>query len=354
MEANHALLLAVIFAALAFDFINGFHDTANAIATSVLTRALTVPKAIILAASLNFIGGLVNVQVAKTISKGIVNSDIAAALPQYVVLAAIIGAIIWNLITWWYGLPSSSSHALVGGLVGAVLAFAGPSALWHTDKVTGISQFSPGVMKVVIAMIVSPLAGFVIGFIFMLGVMWIAHDKAPGSINNLFIRLQIASASFMAYSHGNNDAQKSMGIITMALVAYGAQPGSFFYVEPGSFHVPTWVALSCALMMALGTAMGGWRIIRTMGKKVMGFQPVHGFAAETTAASIIEAASFLGAPVSTTHVISSAILGVGSTKRLSAVRWGIAGKIVIAWVLTIPASAAMSAIAFYGLQHYFG
>ena len=346
MVANHTLLFAVIISALVFDFINGFHDTANAIATSVLTRALTVPRAIILAASLNFIGGLVNVQVAKTIGTGIVNSDIAATLPQYVVLAAILGAIVWNLITWWYGLPSSSSHALVGGMAGSVVAFAGPGALWQGE------HFSPGVVKVVVAMIVSPLAGFVIGFLAMLAVIWLVHDRAPGSVNNLFIRLQIMSASFMAYSHGNNDAQKSMGIITMALVAFAAPAGSFFHVAPGSFHVPTWVAFSCALMMALGTAVGGWRIIATMGKKVIGFQPVHGFAAETTAASIIEAASFLGAPVSTTHVISAAILGVGSTKRLSAVRWGIAGKIVIAWILTIPASALMSALAFYVLRAF--
>lgn len=346
MDQTHVLLIAVIVAALAFDFINGFHDTANAIATSVLTRALTVPRAILLAASLNFIGGLVNVQVAKTISKGIVNNEIAAVMPQYVVLAAIIGAIIWNLITWWYGLPSSSSHALVGGLVGAVLAFAGPSALWHGN------QFSPGVVKVVVAMVASPLAGFVIGYFVMLIVMWLAHEKPPSSVNRLFIRLQIASASLMAYSHGNNDAQKSMGIITMALVAYGAPEGSFFHIPSGEFNVPSWVAFSCALMMALGTAMGGWRIIATMGKKVIGFQPVHGFAAETTAASIIETASYIGAPVSTTHVISSAILGVGSTKRLSAVRWGVAGKIVIAWVLTIPASAAMSAAAFWVLQAF--
>lgn len=318
-----------------------------AIATSVLTRALSVPRAIAMAASLNFIGGLVNVQVAKTISTGIVNNEIAANLPQWVVLAAVIGAIIWNLITWWYGLPSSSSHALVGGLVGSVLAYAGTDALWHGE------QFSPGVVKVLLAMVVSPLAGFVIGFIFMILITWLVHERAPNTVNNIFVRMQIASAAFMAYTHGNNDAQKSMGIITMALVAFAAPAGSFFHIPAGDFHVPTWVAFSCALMMALGTAAGGWRIIATMGRKVIGFQPVHGFAAESTAAAIIETASIIGAPVSTTHVISSAILGVGSTKRLSAVRWGIAGKIVIAWVLTIPASAGMAALTLVFLRVVF-
>jgi PiT family inorganic phosphate transporter len=202
-------------------------------------------------------------------------------------------------------------------------------------------------------MIASPIAGFIIGYIFMLAITWGVHDKAPSSINKYFIRLQILSASLMAYSHGNNDAQKSMGIITMALIAFGAPAGSFFHIPPGKFDVPTWVAFSCALMMALGTAVGGWRIIATMGKKVIGFQPVHGFAAESTGALIIESASLLGAPVSTTHIISSAILGVGSTKRLSAVRWGIARKIGVAWVLTLPASAAAAALALLVLRAIF-
>lgn len=348
MDTNHLLLLAVIFAALAFDFINGFHDTANAIATSVLTRALTVPRAIMMAATLNVIGGLVNIKVAATIGKGIVNSSVAGSLPQYVVLAAIIGAIVWNLITWWFGLPSSSSHALVGGMVGAVVTFAGPGALWHDGK------FSPGLMKVIVAMISSPLLGFALGYLFMLLITWTVHSRAPSSVNRLFIRLQIASASLMAYTHGNNDAQKSMGIITMALIAYAAPVGTFFYADPHSFSVPTWVALSCALMMGLGTAAGGWRIIRTMGKKVIGFQPVHGFAAETAGAVIIESATLLGAPVSTTHVISSAILGVGSNKRLSAVRWGIAGKIGLAWIFTIPASALVASVSLLILEQFFG
>ena len=317
------LLVLVIIAALAFDYINGFHDTANAIATCVSTRALSVKSAIFMAAFLNFAGAMVSTKVASTIGKGIVDAN---HITQLVVLAGILGAIIWNIITWYYGLPSSSSHAIIGGLMGAVIAHSGAATLhWK------------GLKKIVLALILSPIAGVVVGFIFMVLIMWLFRNSNPGPLNKNFRRLQVASAAFMAFSHGTADAQKSMGVITMALLSYGLIP---------SFDVPTWVKVSCAVAMGLGTAAGGWRIIKTIGKDFVKLQPVHGFCVETAAAGVILGASSIGMPVSTTHVITSTILGVGVSKRLTAVNWNVAKRILWAWVLTIPAAALVAFITY--------
>jgi PiT family inorganic phosphate transporter len=322
-EVTLILLVMVIVAALAFDYINGFHDTANAIATCVSTRALSVRSAIIMAAVLNFAGAMVSTKVASTIGKGIVDAN---NVTQLVVLAGILGAIIWNLITWYYGMPSSSSHAIIGGLMGAVIAHSGASALhWQ------------GLKKIVMALVLSPIVGVVIGFLFMIIIMKLFHNSSPGPLNKTFRKLQVASAAFMAFSHGTADAQKSMGVITMALLSYGLLP---------SFEVPTWVKLSCAIAMGLGTAAGGWRIIKTIGKDFVKLQPVHGFCVETAAAGVILGASSIGMPVSTTHVITSTILGVGVSKRLTAVNWNVAKRIVWAWVLTIPAAGIVAFMAY--------
>ncbi len=322
-EVTLILLVLVIVAALVFDYINGFHDTANAIATCVSTRALSVRSAIIMAAVLNFAGAMVSTKVASTIGKGIVDAN---NITQLVVLAGILGAILWNLITWYYGMPSSSSHAIIGGLMGAVIAHSGASTLhWQ------------GLKKIVLALILSPVIGVAIGFLFMMIIMKLFHDSNPGPLNKNFRKLQVASAAFMSFSHGTADAQKSMGVITMALLSYGLIP---------SFEVPTWVKISCAVAMGLGTAAGGWRIIKTIGKDFVKLQPVHGFCVETAAAGVILGASSIGMPVSTTHVITSTILGVGVSKRLTAVNWNVAKRIVWAWVLTIPASAMVAFIAY--------
>ena len=324
--------------ALVFDFINGFHDTANAIATSVLTRALSITQAIFLASGLNFLGALVSVSVATTIGKGIVDP---ADTTHSVVLAALLGAILWNLITWRLGLPSSSSHALIGGLIGAVAADyttvqAGAGTLgWRFDY--GVFNFA-GLEKIFLALLLSPILGMFTGVVLMILLLHIFGRCAPATLNRYFKRLQIMSASFMAFSHGSNDAQKSMGIITLALVAGGVLP---------ELVVPTWVKLSCATAMALGTAVGGWRIIKTVGRKVMELKPIHGFAAETAAALVIQGATHVGAPVSTTHVISSSIMGVGLSHRLTAVRWGVVGQILLAWILTLPLCYLFGATAYW-------
>lgn len=337
-------LIIVVLAALAFDFINGFHDTANAIATSVLTRALTIPAAILMAAGLNFVGALTSHKVADTVGKGIIDPS---AVTHGVVLAALVGAILWNLITWYYGLPSSSSHALIGGLVGAsaLSQFSwqnqGGMLSWGVNY--GIFRWT-GIEKTLIGLVLSPIVGYVCGFFLMIILMWLFRAATPWKINHWFRWLQVGSAGFMALSHGGNDAQKSMGIITMALVATGTIP---------VFAVPLWVKIACAMAMALGTAFGGWRIIRTIGRNVMELKFIHGFAAETAAATVITAATALGAPISTTHVISSSIMGVSSSRRLSSVRWKIAGNIVTAWVLTIPAAATMAMLA-YWVMGWFG
>ena len=324
-EGLTLLLIVVLVLAVSFDYINGFHDTANAIATSVSTRALRPSHAILMSATANFIGALTGTAVAKTIASGIATTPSGDA-GQIVVAAALVGGIVWDLITWRLGIPSSSSHALIGGLIGASVAAGGVESL----QLDGIYT------KVLVPLFASPVIGIVGGFIFMVVLLNIFRRAHPRRINDRFRRLQVLSAAYMALSHGSNDAQKTMGIITLALVSAG------ILAEP---TVPLWVIFLSATAMALGTAAGGWRIIRTMGQKVVKLDPVHGFAAETTAATVIFGASALGVPVSTTHVISSAIMGVGSSDRLSAVRWGVAGNIVVAWVLTIPASGIVAWLA---------
>jgi inorganic phosphate transporter, PiT family len=323
-SASLWIIWTLVLMALAFDYINGFHDTANSIATTVLTGALSIPWAILLAASLNFLGAFMSKAVATTIGKGIVDPS---KIDMQTVMAALVGAIIWNLVTWWQGLPSSSSHALIGGIVGAVAAR-------H-----GFGNFEmDGLKKIGIALLISPILGFLVGHLMMVATYWIFRHTAPTKINRWFKFIQVLSASSMAISHGGNDAQKTMGLITMALVA-----GGFVKQEGGHFPIPFWVVASCATAMALGTAGGGWRIIKTVGRKVLALQPVHGFAAETSGAAVIFAATAMGAPVSTTHVISSSIMGVGSAQGLNRVRWNVVRQIVSAWILTLPASALVAA-----------
>ncbi len=307
--------MLVVALGLIFDFINGFHDTANAIATSVATRVLSPGQAVSMAAVLNIAGALTGTAVASTVGKGIVPPEVST---QLLVVSAMVSAITWNLITWWFGIPSSSSHALIFSIVGAGTAAAGQDAI----LVGGVTQVFQG-------MVFSPLFGFVGAFLLMFLLLWLFARARPRLVGRLFGKLQIVSAAYMAYSHGGNDAQKTMGILTLALASYHGWSGD-------EWHVPLWVVLSAAGAMGLGTAVGGWRIIRTMGLKVVDLRPIDGFAAETAAATVIEVASRLGIPVSTTHVISTAIMGVGATKRASAVRWGIAGRIVAAWVVTVP------------------
>lgn len=333
------LFLIVLLAALLFEYINGFHDAANAIATVVSTKVLTPRQAIALAAFFNLVGALWGTAVATTIGRGLVD---AQAITMATVLAALIGAIIWGLFTWWLGLPSSSSHALVGGLCGAALATAG--GRWSVMHWSEVVKDKPVGLwpKIVLPMITSPLIGFVVAALFMLLLYAILRKASPRFVNRWFGKLQMVSASWMGFSHGSNDAQKTMGIIALALFT-GTQAGAFEgvphwleFLKTPEFKVERWVMLTCAIVMAAGTAGGGWRIIRTMGHKMVKLQPVHGFAAETTAAAIIAVASHSGVPLSTTHVISTSIMGVGATKRLSAVKWGIVSRILWAWVLTLP------------------
>jgi len=321
-------VVVIIAIALGFDFTNGFHDAANAIATTISTRALSPRRALAMSAVLNLAGAFLTTAVATTVGKGIVQTT-AISLP--LVGAALIGAIIWNLTTWRLGLPSSSSHALIGGLIGAMLAAHGQSFvqwtnIWH---------------KVVEPALVSPLAGFVLGFLIMLVLYWAFHSWMPAKVNRVFRRLQVVSAAFVSFSHGANDSQKTMGVITLVLVAGHDQ--TRFVVQP-------WVILLSAAAIALGTYSGGWRIIRTMGQRIIRLEPINGFAAETASASILLSSSLLGLPVSTTQVVSSAVVGVGSTRNPGAVRWGVAGSILIAWVLTLPAAAAAGAITFEVLR----
>jgi PiT family inorganic phosphate transporter len=313
------ILILIIVLAVLFDIANGWHDCANAIATVVSTKVLSPGAAVAIAAFMNILGAFLTTAVAKTIGKGIVDP---AGITDQVIIAALLSAIIWNLITILMGPPVSSSHALVGGLIGAAAAHGGMSIL-----------NSDGIMKIFTSLLVSPLFGFVIGYAFMKLILFLFGHLSPGTISKYFGRLQIVSSSFMAFGHGSNDAQKAMGIITMALFASG---------KIDTLDVPTWVVITCALAMGFGTIFGGWKIIKTLGVKMLKLEPIHGFAAETSSAGIIMAASYFGMPVSTTHVVSTAILGVGATKRLSAVRWGIAGKIVMAWVLTLPFCIAMA------------
>jgi len=321
------LLILIIVIAIVFDYTNGVHDSANAIATIVSTKVLSPAQAVIMAASLNLVGAFIGTEVASTIGKGIVNPEIIAGC-QSIILAALLGAILWNLITWYLGLPSSSSHALIGGLIGAAIAYKG----WDTLQFTSIID------KVVLPLFLSPLAGFIGGYLLMLLLAWITCRMHPKKMNKLFRRLQVVGAAFMALTHGSNDGQKTMGIITLAL---------FLFHKIPAIEVPFWVKILCACAIAFGTATGGWKIIKTVGKKIFKMEPVHGFAAETSSAMVIMAASAIGAPISTTHVFSSSILGVGSSKRFSAVKWGVAGQMVIAWFLTLPASAIVGMACFY-------
>jgi inorganic phosphate transporter, PiT family len=341
--------ISVILAAIIFEYSNGFHDAANAIATVVSTRVLTPRRAIAMAAFFNLTGALLGGAVASTIGQGLVDTDIVT-MPT--VLCALIAAFAWNMATWWFGLPSSSSHSLIGGLCGAALAAARGN--WSVIK------WDAGVWpKVVVPMITSPVAGFIFGGLLMLLLFITLRRYTPHFVNSLFGKLQIFSAAWMAHSHGSNDAQKTMGVITLALFT-GTKAGSFDHL-PGwlnflktpTFVLPTWVVALCALTMAVGTAAGGWRIIRTMGHKMVKLQPVHGFAAETTAALIIHGASTVGIPVSTTHVISTSIMGVGATKRMSAVKWGLVGRIVWAWVLTLPVTGLLG-FGIVTMLHAFG
>jgi PiT family inorganic phosphate transporter len=322
-------LILIVALGLAFDFINGFHDTANAIATSVATRVLSPAQAVGMASILNVVGALTGTAVAGTVGKGIVPP---ADATQQLVVAALLAAIVWNLLTWWYGIPSSSSHALIFSIVGAGVAEAGRDAI-QVD----------GVTKVLRGLVFSPFLGFLGALVLLFVLLWLFARVRPLLVGRVFGRLQILSAAYMAYSHGGNDAQKTMGVITLALASYYGWSGN-------EWHVPLWVILAAALAMGLGTALGGWRIVRTMGLKVVELRPIDGFAAETAAATVIEVASRLGIPVSTTHVISSAILGVGATRRASAVRWGIAGRIVGAWVVTIPACIVLGWLIYSALR----
>jgi PiT family inorganic phosphate transporter len=328
-------LVIIVLLSWGIDYINGFHDTANAIATVVSTGVLSARNAIVMAAVLNFGGALLGTHVATTIAKGIADSQFV--VPP-VIIAALISAILWGLLTWYFGIPSSTSHSLMGGLAGAVVAHAGRSAL-HTKKLEEIAAF----------IVISPLLGFIMGMILIVVILWLFRGVAQRKVNVAFRKLQLVSASAMAFTHGQNDAQKAMGIICLALITYGK-----LSVVPGhDIHVPLWVKVGCATMMALGTASGGWKIIKTMGSKIVKLRPIHGFAAETASAIVLFTTAHLGIPVSTTHSITGSIMGVGASMNASAVRWGVAGNIVVAWVLTIPASAALAALVFKIIHPFF-
>jgi inorganic phosphate transporter, PiT family len=331
------LVILVVIFALAFDYINGFHDTANAIATVVSTRTLSPRTAIIMAAVLNFVGALVTQGVAKTVASGIIdiNAD-PEGIPQSMILAGVGGAIVWNLITWYYGIPSSSSHALMGGICGAALVHGGlQMILW--DGVT---------KKVLIPIVLSPVVAFIIGFIVMKLIYTVFARAQPHTVNHGFRGMQICSSAMMAFSHGSNDAQKSMGVITMALISEGLLKPA----DPSSPSIPQWVVISCALAMALGTSVGGWRIIKTMGHKIMRLEPVNGFAADTSSSIVILVADHFHAPISTTQVISGSIFGVGTAKRRSAVRWSVARNMAVAWVLTLPAAGSVAGMFYILLR----
>jgi phosphate/sulfate permease len=329
MDGSLVALVVIILVALAFDYTNGFHDAANAIAVAVSTKALTPRIALALAAVMNLVGAVISTKVAATVGSGIIDPPTGSGGLQ-VVFAALIGAIAWNLITWYFGLPSSSSHALIGGLVGAALA-AAESVKW-----SGI------VDKVVIPMVLSPLIGFGLGYLFFLAILWSFRKRNAHKTERGFRHTQILSSAAMAFGHGTQDAQKTMGIITLALVTSG---------ELTTFDVPLWVIFASALAISLGTYSGGFRIIRTLGRRVIQLQPAGGFAAQTVASGVmIATATVFAVPVSTTHITTASIMGVGATRRLSAVRWGVAGNIVVAWVLTLPAAGLVAALA-YAITH---
>jgi PiT family inorganic phosphate transporter len=329
-----ALVVVVVALALGFDYTNGFHDAANAIATSVSTRALTPRAALLMAAVMNFTGALLGTEVAETIATSIVDlSDASPHQALVVVLCALVGAIVWNLITWWFGLPSSSTHALIGGLVGAGLA-------------GGLVIYGSAIVdKVVLPMVFSPLIGFFLAFLVMVGLLWLIRNASPSRTTRRFRLAQTVSAAAMALGHGLQDAQKTMGVIFMALLTVG-------WANPDE-GIPLWVKLAAATAISLGTYSGGWRIMRTLGRKIIELDPARGFVAESVSAVVLYVNAFaLHAPVSTTHTITSAIMGVGATKRLSAVRWGVAKNIGVAWVLTIPAAAAVAALVYFALSPF--
>jgi phosphate/sulfate permease len=326
MDAAFVALIVIVLVALAFDYTNGFHDAANAIAVAVSTKALTPRVALALAAVMNLVGALISTSVAKTVGEGIIDAPQGSEGLE-IVFAALIGAITWNLITWYFGLPSSSSHALIGGLVGAALAAA------HSVKWMGILD------KVVIPMILSPLVGFGLGYLFMLAILWIFRGANVSKANRGFRYAQIVSSGTMALGHGMQDAQKTMGIITLALFTAG---------EIDTFEVPFWVVLAAAGAISAGTYAGGFRIMRTLGRRIIQLTPAGGFSAQTVASGVmITTATVFAVPVSTTHITTTSIMGVGATRRLSAVRWGVAGNIVVAWIVTLPAAGAVAAVAYY-------
>ena len=331
MLSTMTITVLIVIAVLAFDFINGFHDTAVAVATSISTRALTPKTAIILCAIFNFIGAFSGTAVAKTVGANIVNQ---ADIKQWVILGVLISAIAWNLITWYFGIPSSSSHALIGALVGGGIAYTG-----NFNVVNWYNLFHSVIMWIFIA----PVIGFTVGYLLMVALNWILKPFNIRFVNKLFLKLQILAGAFMAYEHGGNDAQKSMGMITMALLS-----GGFI----STFHVPTWVVVACALAMALGTAAGGKKIIKTMGSGMAKLTPVNGFTAQTGGAAVIFLATFFHAPVSTTHIITTTVMGVGASKRFKSVKWGVAQNIVWAWILTIPITAALSAAIIYIMKFF--
>jgi PiT family inorganic phosphate transporter len=327
-----SLLVAVVVVALLFDYTNGFHDAANAVATAISTRAVPPNVALAAAAALNVVGALVSTNVAATLAKGIVS---ATAVTPPVMFGGLVGAIAWNLLTWWWALPSSSSHCLIGGVAGAVLATSGSSEV----------QWAGIVEKVLIPTLCAPLIGFAFGIALMVAILWIFRRAHPGVLQRRFRLAQLVSASFMAFSHGSNDAQKTMGVITLALFAAGTIP---------TVEVPLWVKLASAVVIGLGTYSGGKRIIRTLGMRLVKLTPVHGFAAETAASAVLLGTAHFGFPVSTTHVISTSIMGVGATQRLSAVRWGLTRDILVAWVLTLPAAGLVGGACALLSQYAFG
>ena len=327
------LLWIVVVVALGFDFTNGFHDTANAVATSVSTRALSPRMAVLVAALANLAGAFVTTAVAKTVGKGIIDTGLAT---EKTVLAALLGAIAWNLLTWWLGLPSSSSHALIGGLIGAALVQSGSKGVeWH-----GIAH------KVVLPGLASPALGFLGAFVLLLVIYWAFVWITPGLANRGFRLGQLASGTWVAFTHGANDAQKTMGVIALALVLHR-------HGDVADLSIPTWVKVSAGVAIGLGTYAGGWRIIRTLGQRVFQMEPESGFAAQAAAGTTIYLATKYGYPLSTTHVVSGAVMGAGATRRLSAVRWGVAGNIVTAWILTIPAAALVAAACYWPVQGIF-
>ena len=324
-DPQFILLIVIISMALVFDYINGFHDAANAIATVVATRVMTPKTAVLFGAIFNLLGALMGTEVAATMGKGIVEAEL---INLETILCALIGAIVWNLITWWKGLPSSSSHALIGSLMGA-------ACFWVGSFGENVVHWHKVIDKVIIPMFSSPLIGFTVGYVLMTLLTWMVYKLSVNRINSVFGKLQIVSAGAMALSHGMNDAQKSMGIIALAIILYKGVPSS-------EFHVGLEIVIPCAIAIGLGTLSGGWKIIRTLGSKMIKLQPIHGFAAEVTSFSVIMLASHWGIPLSTTHAITSTIMGVGATRRLSAVKWSLVGSILWAWVLTIPVTFLLS------------